>query len=100
MYGIIVVDLFNPLEDSSWLEQIMQIMPEVNVFFGFALDDVTNYQAFVAGYLYDMLFILLGIIFITMLVNRLVFRYLDQGFIRIFNCYPRILELKLCLRRQ
>lgn len=79
MYGIIVVDLFNPLEDSSWIEQIMQIMPELMSFFGFALEDVTNYQAFVAGYLYDMLFILLGIIFITMLVNRLVFRYLDQG---------------------
>ena len=79
MYGIIVVRMFSPTDDLNWLDEIMQMMPELMSFFGFNLEDITNYQLFVAGYLYDMLFILLSIIFCVMLANRLIFKYLDQG---------------------
>jgi len=80
MYGFIVVSLFNPdPEQAGWLTTIIEAYPEMMDLIGFNIADFTNYQSFIAGYLYGMLFLLFGIIYTILMSNRLIYRYLDKG---------------------
>src|SRR5690606_4007887 len=80
MYGLIVVTLFNPdPEAAGWLDSIIEMYPEMMDLIGFNIADFTNYQLFIAGYLYGMLFLLFGLIYSILVTNKLIFRYLDKG---------------------
>lgn len=80
MYGTIVSSMFSPDPDAaSWMDAFIDLYPEMMDFIGFNVDNLTNYQSFVGGYLYGMLLLLFGLIFIILLMNRLLFRYLDNG---------------------
>ena len=80
MYGFIVVTLFNPdPAEAGWLDFIIETYPEMMDLIGFNIADFTNYQLFISGYLYGMLFLLFGLIFAILLSNKLIFKYLDKG---------------------
>lgn len=80
LYGIIVASMFSPDETSQgWLEEVMNMFPGLMDAMGFNIESLSNYQSFVAGYLYGMLFIMFGLIFTILLTNRLIFKPLDSG---------------------
>lgn len=80
LYGIIVSALFDPnTENLGWMKMLQEAYPEMLDFIGFNVVHLTNYQYFISGYLYGMLFILFGLIYANILSNRLIFRYLDRG---------------------
>ncbi|NLD25792.1 MAG: ABC transporter permease subunit [Acholeplasmataceae bacterium] len=89
LYGIIVTELFDPaIENQSWIEMLRDIYPEMLDFVGFNIGNLTNYQYFISGYLYGMLFIIFGLIFANILSNRLLFRYIDRGSIAFLLATP------------
>jgi len=80
MYGTIVSSMFSPDPDAAnWMDAFIDLYPEMMDFIGFNVNDLTNYQSFIGGYLYGMLLLLFGLIFIILLMNRLLFKYLDNG---------------------
>lgn len=80
IYGGIVSSLFTPDPNAAgWMDEFMHQYPEMMDLIGFNVSNYTDYQSFVSGYLYGMLLIVFGLIFVIILVNRLIFKYLDNG---------------------
>ena len=80
LYGSIVSSIFTPdVEAAGWLDSFVEMYPGMMGFIGFNVENLTNYQAFISGYLYGMLFIMFGIIYTILLSNKLIFRYLNDG---------------------
>lgn len=80
LYGIIVSALFDPnAENLGWIKMLQEAYPEMLDFIGFNIIHLSDYQYFISGYLYGMLFILFGLIYANILSNKLIFRYLDRG---------------------
>lgn len=80
LYGMIVAALFDPdIEKLGWMEMLQEMYPELLDFIGFNVSNLNDYQYFISGYLYGMLFILFGLIYANILSNRLIFRYIDRG---------------------
>ena len=77
MYSVIIVSMFNP-EAGDSLRAMAESMPEVFAAFGM-LDVGTTLLEFVTGYLYGMLLIAFPAVYLIILSNRLVARYVDQG---------------------
>lgn len=87
LYGGIVSSLFTPDPNAAgWMDEFMRQYPEMMELIGFNVGNYTDYQSFVSGYLYGMLLIVFGLIFTILLVNRLIFKYLDTGsFVYLLN---------------
>jgi|SRR5690554_2116538 ABC-2 type transport system permease protein len=80
LYGAIVSAMFDPNVDNlSWIQSLQDLYPELLDFIGFNFAEITDYQYFISGYLYGMLFILFGIIYANIISSRLIYRYIDQG---------------------
>ena len=80
LYGGIVSSLFNPNPDmTNWMELVTEQFPEMMEFIGFNVNNLNDYQSFVAGYLYGMLMIAFGLILVILLVNKLIFNYISNG---------------------
>lgn len=89
LYGVIVSALFDPVaEGLGWMQIMQETYPEMLDFIGFNVAQFNDYQYFVSGYLYGMLFILFGLIYINILSNRLIYRYLDRGSIVLLLATP------------
>ena len=89
LYGVIVSALFDPVaEGLGWMQIMQETYPEMLDFIGFNVAQFNDYQYFVSGYLYGMLFILFGLIYINILSNRLIYRYLDCGSIVLLLATP------------
>ncbi|MDO5402665.1 MAG: ABC transporter permease subunit [Eubacteriales bacterium] len=77
MYACMIVSMFDPkMEDS--LSIMSESMPEIFAAFGMA-DVGKTLLEFVTGYLYGMLLIAFPAVYIIILSNRLVARYVDNG---------------------
>ena len=77
MYGAVVISMFNPeLGDS--LHAMAESMPEIFAAVGMA-DAGTTLLDFLANYLYGFLFVVFPMVFLLLLSNRLVSRYVDRG---------------------
>ena len=89
LYGIIVSALFDPnVENLGWMQMLQEMYPELLDFIGFNVIHLTDYQYFISGYLYGMLFILFGLIYANLLSNRLIYRYIDRGSIAYLLATP------------
>lgn len=80
LYGIIVSALFDPDDENlGWMQMFQEMYPELLDFIGFNVVHLTDFQYFVSGYLYGMLFFLFGLIYANILSNKLIYRYIDSG---------------------
>ncbi|MCF2555599.1 ABC transporter permease subunit [Faecalicatena contorta] len=77
MYSYMITLMFDPKLGDS-LNTMAESMPELFAAFGMA-DAGTTLLEFVTNYLYGMLFIAFPGVFIILLSNRLVARYVDNG---------------------
>lgn len=77
MYAVMIVSMFDPAMGDS-LRFLAESMPELFAAFGMA-DVGTTLLEFVTGYLYGMLFVAFPGVFLIILANRLIARYVDQG---------------------
>ena len=77
VYGSMIVAMFEPKMSES-LKAMADSMPEI--FAAFGMTDVgTTLMDFVTGYLYNMLYIAFPCVFLIILANRLVAKYVDNG---------------------
>jgi ABC-2 type transport system permease protein len=77
MYGVMVVMMFDP-EMGDSLRTMAESMPDLFAAFGMA-DVGATLLEFVSGYLYGMLFVAFPGVYIIILANRLVAKYIDDG---------------------
>lgn len=77
MYGSMIVAMFDP-ELGESLNMMAESMPELFAAFGM-LDVGATMIEFVANYLYGFLLIAFPSVFIVLLSNRLLTRYIDRG---------------------
>ncbi|MDD3795081.1 MAG: ABC transporter permease [Lachnospiraceae bacterium] len=77
MYAVMIIAMFDP-EMGDSLRIMAASMPQIFAAFGMA-DVGTTLLDFVAGYLYGMLLIAFPAVYIIILSNRLVARYVDNG---------------------
>lgn len=77
LYGTMVVAMFDPKLGES-LQMMSENMPQVFAAFGMA-DVGTTLLEFVSGYLYGMLYVAFPSVFVIILSNRLVAKYVDNG---------------------
>ena len=77
LYGSMIVMMFDPeLGDS--LKMMAESMPQI--FSAFGMGNVgTTLLEFVSGYLYGMLYVTFPAVFVIILANRLVAKYVDNG---------------------
>ena len=86
MYGAIIVSMFDPkLVDS--LNSMVESMPQMFALFGMN-NFSSNLTDFLIYYLYSFLLIIFPLVFIVLLVNRLVIRYIDKGSIAYLFATP------------
>ena len=76
-YSSIIVAMFDPKLGES-LEMMAKSMPELFNAFGMSSPGSTLLE-FVGNYLYGFILVAFPIIFIVLLVNRLIVRYVDRG---------------------
>jgi ABC-2 type transport system permease protein len=77
MYGVMIVAMFDPKYSDS-LNSIVQSMPGLMALFG--MDKVgSSLTQFIANYLYGFLLQVFPLIFILIMANRLIARYVDSG---------------------
>lgn len=77
VYAGMIVAMFDPKLGDS-LNLMAQGMPQL--FAAFGMDDVgVTLLEFVVNYLYDFLFVVFPAVFIIIVANRLVVRYVDDG---------------------
>lgn len=77
IYSVMVIALFDP-EMSAGLRAMTTAMPQL--FSAFGMGDIgTTLLDFISGYLYGMLFIVFPGVFLIILTNRLITRYIDHG---------------------
>lgn len=86
IYASIIVTMFDPKPGDS-LTMMMESMPELFAAFGMA-NATTTLLEFVNNYLYGMLFIAFPSIYIIILSNRLITRYVDNGSISYLLATP------------
>jgi ABC-2 type transport system permease protein len=77
MYATMIVSMFDPKLGDS-LKTMAESMPEVFAAFGMA-DVGTTLIEFVTGYLYGILLTAFPAVYIIVLANRLIARYVDNG---------------------
>lgn len=77
MYGSMVTMMFDPKLGDS-LRMMSESMPDIFAAFGMA-DVGQTLLDFVSGYLYGMLYVAFPGVFIILLTNRLVAKYVDNG---------------------
>lgn len=87
MYSCMIVSMFDPKLGDS-LQAMADSMPEIFAAFGMA-DAGTTLLEFVTNYLYGMLFIAFPGVFIILLSNRLIARYVDNGSMAYLLVIPR-----------
>jgi len=75
MYGAFVADIGN---QNNSLFQMMEQMPELANMFGFSLQS-TDYTSFLSSYLYGMIMLIFPLIYIIIMSNKLMTRYIDKG---------------------
>lgn len=80
LYGSMITAMYNPDPAAGSLFAEMQAQfPELFALLNFNVDNFTNYAAFISGYLFGFIFIMFPLIFVIILVNKVVFRYIDKG---------------------
>jgi len=77
MYSVMIVMMFEP-EMGDSLRAMAESMPEIFAAFGMA-DVGTTLLEFISGYLYGMVLTIFPAVFILVLANRLVARYVSDG---------------------
>lgn len=77
MYTFIIVSMFNP-EMEKMLEEFSKVMPEIMSAVGMG-NPGTTLVSFMATYLYGFLALIFPLVFVIMLSNRLIARYVDTG---------------------
>lgn len=77
MYGVMITMMFDPKLGDS-LRMMSESMPQLFAAFGMA-DVGTTLLEFVTGYLYGILLIAFPGVYIIILANRLVAKYVDNG---------------------
>lgn len=77
VYGVMITMMFDP-ELSDSLRMMSESMPQLFAAFGMA-DVGTTLLEFVTGYLYGILLIAFPGVYIIILANRLVAKYVDNG---------------------
>ncbi|MDC7286318.1 ABC transporter permease subunit [Blautia schinkii] len=77
MYAVMIVMMFDPKMGDS-LRMMAESMPQIFAAFGMLNVGVTLLD-FVSSYLYGMLFIAFPAVYIIILANRLVVKYVDNG---------------------
>lgn len=77
MYATMIISMFDP-EMGDSLRTMAESMPEVFAAFGMA-DVGTTLLEFVTGYLYGILLTAFPAVYIIILANRLVAKYIDNG---------------------
>ena len=77
LYGSMIISMFDPKLGES-LNMMMESMSEIFAAFGMSTPGATLLE-FLINYLYGFLFIVFPMIFIIILTNRLVTRYVDRG---------------------
>lgn len=77
MYAIMIVMMFDPKLGDS-LKMMAESMPQIFEAFGMA-DVGTTLLEFISGYLYGMLLVAFPGVFIIILCNRLIAKYVDNG---------------------
>lgn len=78
MYGIMIVSMFDPNLGES-LKTMAESMPELFAAFGMSDTGAATITGFLSNYLYGFLLLLLPLIFIIILSNKLIARYVDSG---------------------
>lgn len=77
MYGAMAVAMFDPKLGES-LRAMAESMPQI--FFAFGMTSVADSLIdFLASYLYGMIFIFLPLVFIILVSNRIMARYIERG---------------------
>lgn len=77
MYGSMVVAMFDPKLGES-LRAMAESMPQI--FSAFGMTSVSNTLIeFIASYLYGMIFVFFPLIFIILVSNRIMARYIERG---------------------
>lgn len=98
IYSYMIIAMFEPQLGDS-LKVMAESMPELFAAFGM-LDVGTTLLEFITGYLYGFLFIVFPCVFIIILTNRLIARYVDQGSMIYLLCTPvkrrKIAETQAC----
>lgn len=77
IYAVMIVALFDPQMSAS-LKTMTAVMPQLFSAFGMA-DIGTTLLDFISGYLYGMIFVVFPGVFLIILTNRLITRYIDRG---------------------
>jgi len=77
LYTAIIIAMYDPQFASS-LEQMSQSMPEIFAAFGMA-NISTNLTEFLINYLYGFLYLIFPIVFIILVTNNLIVKYVDKG---------------------
>lgn len=77
MYTIIIIWMYDP-ELSQALDQYAKLMPEVMAAVGMT-GETGTLLAHINTYLYGFIMLLIPMIFVIMLVNKLIMRYIDNG---------------------
>lgn len=77
LYASMIIAMFDPKMGES-LAVMAESMPELFAAFGM-VDAGSTMLEFTANYLYGFLFIAFPMVFMVLLVNRLVTRYIDRG---------------------
>lgn len=77
LYGVMIVMMFDPKMGES-LKMMADSMPQIFAAFGMLNVGVTLLE-FITGYLYGMLLIVFPAVYIIILANRLVAKYVDNG---------------------
>lgn len=78
MYCAIIVVMFEPKLGDS-LQALAETMPEIFEAFGMGNTGSATLTGFLSNYLYGFLLVLFPLVFIIILANRLVARYVDSG---------------------
>lgn len=77
LYGVMIVMMFDPKMGDS-LRMMAESMPQIFAAFGM-LNVGATLLDFISSYLYGMLFIAFPAVYIIILANRLVAKYVDNG---------------------
>ena len=85
LYGGMITSMFDPLGES--LKAMADSMPDLFSAFGMNQSGATLTE-FLSNYLYGFLLVVFPMVFLILLANRLLTRYLDRGFHRLLLATP------------
>ncbi|NLL39848.1 MAG: ABC transporter permease subunit [Clostridiales bacterium] len=78
MYCAVIVIMFDP-EFGDSIKALSETMPEIFNAFGMGNTGAVTLTGFLSNYLYGFLLVVLPLVFIIILANRLIARYVDSG---------------------